>query len=121
MGDLFSTPSCAIDSACVPESASLRRTVVRISHPLIGGFCTGTLIRGPGRRVFVLTARHCMSMKLFRSAYPWSTYAINYDYHLPCNATSVADVTTTYDGILTVSALAASLLILAGASCTAWG
>lgn len=109
VGDLFSAPSCAIDSACVPESAPLRRSVVRISQPLIGGFCTGTLIRGPGRRVFVLTARHCISRKLFRAAYPWSTYAINYDYHLPCNATSVADVTATYAGILTVRAPAARL------------
>lgn len=60
----------------------------------------GTAVGAPDGGVLILTARHCVIGNRASVVYPWSTYSILFDYKLACNATSVANVTTTFNRFL---------------------
>lgn len=67
---------------------------------------TGTLLKGPGDKIYVLSAYHCLAFMGKRFMYPWSTFSIIFDYKLPCNASYVEDVPRTFDRYLTVRCIA---------------
>ncbi len=62
----------------------------------------GTLIKGPGDKIYILTARHCLVQTDQRFIYPSSSYDVIFDYKLPCNASQVDNVSATFDRYLTV-------------------
>ncbi|KAL6783785.1 hypothetical protein ACKKBF_B05785 [Auxenochlorella protothecoides x Auxenochlorella symbiontica] len=68
---------------------------------MTSNFCTGTLLKGPGDKIYVLSAYHCLAFMGKRFMYPWSTFSIIFDYKLPCNASYVEDVPRTFDRYLT--------------------
>lgn len=88
-GDVFTAAYCAVDAACDGRWANLTRSVVQLTQPVFGNFCSGTLVRGRDGSVLVLTARHCVASVDPSFVYPWSTYGVLLDYSLPCNASSV--------------------------------
>lgn len=59
-------------------------------------------MKGPGDKIYILSARHCLSMRGLRFVYPWSSYSVIFDYALPCNASRVSDIPSTFGRYLTV-------------------
>eukprot|EP00887_Chlorella_sp_A99_P007074 scaffold2.g7074.t1 len=87
--EIFESASCSIDSSCVPGWDANQRAVVQITHPVMGNFCSGTLIKGKDGAVYVLTANHCIQSIEASFVYPWSTYGVIFNYRLACNASFV--------------------------------
>ncbi|KAL6769437.1 hypothetical protein ACKKBG_A31010 [Auxenochlorella protothecoides x Auxenochlorella symbiontica] len=98
---LFRMDTCSIDSTCVEDMEHVQKSVVQLTHGLIHNFCSGTLIKGPGDKIYILTARHCLVQKHQRFIYPLSSYDVIFDYKLPCNASQVDNVSATFDRFLT--------------------
>ncbi|KFM22662.1 hypothetical protein F751_0458 [Auxenochlorella protothecoides] len=93
--------TCAIDAACDPQVDFMQRSVVQLTQFQQNNFCTGTLMKGPGDKIYILSARHCLSMRGLRFVYPWSSYSVIFDYALPCNASRVSDIPSTFGRYLT--------------------
>ena len=55
--------------------------------------CTGTLIKGPNGRNFILAARHCYALETTKAIQPLSTHVALFNYRLPCNATRAGNIT----------------------------
>ena len=75
-------------SACYPETTHIQRSDVAINI-LAMPTCTGTLVRGPGGRLFIFTARHCAGAMHELALVPPTAYSVLFEYKLPvCNAST---------------------------------
>ncbi|KAL6776811.1 hypothetical protein ACKKBF_B31005 [Auxenochlorella protothecoides x Auxenochlorella symbiontica] len=101
VNSLFRMDTCSIDSTCGEGVEHVQKSVVQLTHGLLNNFCSGTLIKGPGDKIYILTARHCLVQTDQRFIYPSSSYDVIFDYKLPCNASQVDDVSATFDRYLT--------------------
>ncbi|KAL6774623.1 hypothetical protein ACKKBG_A25715 [Auxenochlorella protothecoides x Auxenochlorella symbiontica] len=97
---LFSSASCNVDATCDPSSLPQQLSVVQLTHPLANNFCTGTLIKGPGNKIYILSARHCITTLSPAFAYPWSSFGVLFNFKLPCGASRVENITETFSDFL---------------------
>ncbi|KFM22664.1 hypothetical protein F751_0460 [Auxenochlorella protothecoides] len=101
VSSLFSSDDCNVDATCDTSSLPLQqRSVVQLTHPLAHTFCSGTLIKGPGDKVYVLSARHCIATLNVNIVYPWSSYGVLFNFRLPCGASRVDNITATFSDFL---------------------
>ncbi|KAL6774626.1 hypothetical protein ACKKBG_A25730 [Auxenochlorella protothecoides x Auxenochlorella symbiontica] len=100
VSSLFSSDDCNVDATCDTSSLPLQRSVVQLTHPLARNFCSGTLIKGPGDKVYVLSARHCIATFSVNFVYPWSSYGVLFNFRLPCGASRVDNITATFSDFL---------------------
>ncbi|KAK2076840.1 hypothetical protein QBZ16_005066 [Prototheca wickerhamii] len=75
-------------------------SVVQLADPVNGGYCSGTLIRGPDERNFILTARHCYQLNDAGAAQPLSSHVALFNYRVPCNTTSESNLTQEFPDFL---------------------
>lgn len=68
-------------------------------------FRVGTLIRGPGNRNFILTARHCHEMNKSPAANPLSSHVALFNYRVLCNTTRDYDLAHTFSDFLQVGSM----------------
>ncbi|KFM22665.1 hypothetical protein F751_0461 [Auxenochlorella protothecoides] len=100
VGSLFSSADCNVDATCDPASLPQQLSVVQLTHPLTSNFCTGTLIKGPGDKIYILSARHCLTSFDTSFVYPWSSYGVLFNFRLPCGASRVDNITATFSDFL---------------------
>ena len=74
-------------TSCFPSTSVMQKAELALSR-VSNIHCSGTLVKGPGDRIFIITARHCSYTAWVRPFQPIGDWAAYLDYKLPCNATS---------------------------------